>query len=424
MGWVLMTAKNGRVFMFSAVLLLTLIFVALESVCAAAASDTGETVTATYSKYTYTFNTMTTNALTVYSFSGRVWGGKSTSGYDVTFDQSALPSSFLSVANSALFSFTPQYDYPAGGEPLDMAIDMNMQYFDQNSRSIDNLSTSVGIQGNPVYFKIWFFDANKKFIGFIQSNDKIDFQPDENNQHVNPYTAFTLYQVLDIKPNAEIVPSLSPSPSFPVTPSAQPVPSAITEGPTAPQTPASSAETAKTGNRMMPVAVAGMTAAAVVVLAVGGGGIFLAVNAAEVAEVVKLAATATSTHSAASSGASGAGKLRYPFVYFKLRKYSFVLGLKDGDGIGKLLQKVRLPLKSGEKAVMDITNTMKDDTYSDYKIRHPKKAMNGKKDVTIAYMNSETIIGQDHFDSKDDFVNVKYLDREAVSGARPAEEGQ
>jgi hypothetical protein len=163
---------------------------------------------------------------------------------------------------------------------------------------------------------------------------------------------------------------------------------------------------------MSPGAVAGVTAAAVVVLAVGGGAGFMAANAAEVTELVRLAATVAAPGSPSSAaGASAVSKLKYPFIYFRLRKYSLLLGLKTEDSVGKLLKKQKLPFKSGGKAVMDLGAAMDSETYTSFKIRHPKKAMNGKKDVTVAYTSHDDIVAQDRFGSKDDYINVKYIDK-------------
>jgi hypothetical protein len=175
--------------------------------------------------------------------------------------------------------------------------------------------------------------------------------------------------------------------------------------------PADPPEAEKTQKALTPGQVAGIAAAAVVVLAGGAGAGFFAVNAADYKEVVRLAVLAAAPADAVSgAGVSAAGKLKYPFMYLRLRKYSRVLGLKDEDGFGKLLKKMRLPWKSGSKALMDLSGALNAGNYTGYRIRHPKKAMNGKKDVTIAYMDGGAIIAQDHFDSREDFVNVKYLE--------------
>jgi hypothetical protein len=306
--------------------------------------------------------------------------------------------------------------------PMPVSFDSHLLNDMQEKASTDDMMGTVDYISNGIggpsgyswaYIGIFIFNDEKELIGCLTNNSPVAAADDRQ-----PYSVeLAAYQFMIIDQQIQQSPAESESPG--VSSDSETVadtqPSATTSplqaSPSAPSVaPAPAAEPGKKENSSALGTVTGVAAAAVVVLAAGGAG-FLALNAAEIKEVVLMAAVAAAPGgTGAAAGASSVSKLKYPFIYLRLRKYSLLLGLKNEDRIGKLLKKQKLLFKSGSKTVMDLGGALDDETYESYKIRHPKKAMNGKKDVTIAYMNSETIIGQDHFDSKDDFVNIKYIE--------------
>jgi hypothetical protein len=275
-------------------------------------------------------------------------------------------------------------------------------------------AANIGFFSNICFFLL---NSKDELIGALLNTDSLVTPSEERPSLTISFTAYRITNMLQPEQQTEAA-AVSPSEPPADLPTASVKP-AVTTAPVqtpaaAPETQVPSPESVKEHGHMTPGAVAGVTVAAVVVLAVGGVAGFMAANAAEVTELVRLAATAAAPGSPGSAaGASAVSKLKYPFIYFRLRKYSLLLGLKTEDSVGKLLKKQKLPFRSGGKAVMDLGTAMEGTTYTSFKIRHPKKAMNGKKDVTVSYSSHDDVVAQDHFASKDDFINVKYIERSA-----------
>ena len=123
---------------------------------------------------------------------------------------------------------------------------------------------------------------------------------------------------------------------------------------------------------------------------------------------------APSGEAAASQVAKAASKRFLPFLYLRFHRHTFLLRREIGDtGEGELMRRVKLRFQS-EVAVRlnlkrEVDALKENGGKEELRIRHPRKAMRGKRNVDIVYLYDEKSMRRDHIPDEKSFQPVTVM---------------
>ena len=230
-------------------------------------------------------------------------------------------------------------------------------------------------------------------------------------------------------PNTSIVRTLPVAPATPL-PSAEPVPAIPGETPVAGLEEEAEPEPDEDSHPLLPIAAAGAAGTGALGLM---GALIAALHARDYAALKPIlqqlakhggsvgAGTLTVQQLAAPSGeaaasqvAKAASKRFLPFLYLRFHRHTFLLRREIGDtGEGELMRRVKLRFRS-EVAVRlnlkrEVDALKENGGKEELRIRHPRKAMRGKRNVDIVYLYDEQDMRRDHIPDEKSFQPVTII---------------
>lgn len=266
---------------------------------------------------------------------------------------------------------------------------------------IDDFRAPTG--NGKFHFYIYILDVNKKPYAYLVNHETITIGDGGLANNV----VFTFYQIAELADSTKT----EQSPNTELT--TKPVePSEVTDN-----IPAKEEQSSQ-----VPIVVAAV--ALPIALAGGVGAVFFALNMSDYKETIKLISSSNSLARRGSASASNSNtaprvergrltdRIKMPFLYMKFRKYTMILGKESLDENGLFLRRVNLNFKSRANLDVDLSEELMNLDYRYLTVRYPIKSMKNKQDVKITYHYDGTVIDQDQFDSDQDFVNIKNIEKQ------------